>query len=238
MVARIKPNQAETAEDYVLKPKEQAAIQKPASGIANNTTPGLKVVDGRVEIDHPDSLIGGLLMMEALATSDPAFMNGILSQIGGVCISEGHPAASQMNANFVLSVIKESKPRNQNETLVATNTAITHLEAMKAAGWLASARSVEQRESAGKGFNRSSRSVLALIEGFKRLQSSGEPSVTVQNVSVNDGGQAIVGNVTQNSSPAAATALPRAITDARIDPMPIIENPAPEVVPFKPKPRK
>ena len=241
MVERVKWNKAVTAKpDYVLKPQEQAAIQKPAAGIADNTTPGLKVVNGQVEIGHPDALIGMLLMMEAFATSDPAFVHGILSQIGAACISEGHPATSHNDVNFVLSVIKDNKPRNQNETMLAAHIAITNLGAMNAARLRTKATSLERFEMADRIYGKSTKSVLALSEGVKRLQSSGEPSVTVQNVSINDGGQAIVGNVTQHSPQAAPTtvAKPLAITDARIDPMPIIENRAPEVVRFKPKGQK
>jgi hypothetical protein len=241
MVARIKFKELETLKpDYALKPNEQAAIQKPASGLANNTTPGLKVVDGQVEIDHPDKLIGMLLMMDAFATSDPAFVHGLLGQIGRACISEGHRAESEMDVNFVLSVIKDHKPRNQNGAMLAAHIGITNLGAMNAARLRTTARSLEQFEMADRMYNKSTKSALDLSEGVKRLQSSGEPSVTVQNVSVSDGGQAIVGNVTQNSATAAQKTAPSplAITHVPMIEMPIIENRASEVVPFKPKSRK
>jgi hypothetical protein len=35
---------------------------------------------------------------------------------------------------------------------------------------------------------------------IRRYRTNGEPAVTVQNVSVGDGGKAIVGNVTQHAS--------------------------------------
>jgi hypothetical protein len=35
---------------------------------------------------------------------------------------------------------------------------------------------------------------------IRRYRNNGEPAVTVQNVSVGDGGKAIVGNVTQHAS--------------------------------------
>ena len=56
--------------------------------------------------------------------------------------------------------------------------------------------------------------------------------------SVGDGGQAIVGNVTQNA-PAVPTdksaVPPAAITDARVQPMEIIGKAEQEVIPAKPK---
>ena len=107
MVERVKWNKAVTAKpDYVLKPQEQAAIQKPAAGIADNTTPGLKVVNGQVEIGHPDALIGMLLMMEAFATSDPAFVHGILSQIGAACISVKQRALQEIGINLLAIMVR------------------------------------------------------------------------------------------------------------------------------------
>jgi hypothetical protein len=64
---------------------------------------------------------------------------------------------------------------------------------------------------------RLARTFPAQIEALNRYRSQGEPAITVQNVSVGDGGKAIVGNVTQHASvivsdksPAAAAKTPRA----------------------------
>ena len=38
------------------------------------------------------------------------------------------------------------------------------------------------------------------MEALNRYRNNGEPAITVQNVSVGDGGKAIVGNVTQHAS--------------------------------------
>jgi hypothetical protein len=76
------------------------------------------------------------------------------------------------------------------------------------------------------------------MEAIKRYRSNGEQGVAVQNVSVGNGGQAMVGNFTQNA-PAIPTdksaVSPAAITDARVQPMEIIGNPEQEVIAAKPK---
>jgi hypothetical protein len=46
---------------------------------------------------------------------------------------------------------------------------------------------------------RLARTFPAQIEALNRHRSHGEPAITVQNVSVGDGGNAIVGNVTQHA---------------------------------------
>ena len=61
---------------------------------------------------------------------------------------------------------------------------------------------------------------------LQRWRSGPEQKVTVQNVSVSDGGQAIVGNVTQNTvdkDKAGVTKSPPLITDQSGTAMPIIE---------------
>jgi hypothetical protein len=66
------------------------------------------------------------------------------------------------------------------------------------------------------------------MEALKRYRTGGEQKVTVQHVSVSEGGQAIVGNVTQAppKTPLEKTAnsLP-ALTDAQQTPMTITGEP-------------
>jgi hypothetical protein len=75
------------------------------------------------------------------------------------------------------------------------------------------------------------------MEALKRYRTGGEQKVTVQHVSVSEGGQAIVGNVTQ---PAGGTAPEKpmtttpALTDPRQQAMPVIETPA-QVLPLRTK---
>ena len=47
---------------------------------------------------------------------------------------------------------------------------------------------------------RLARTFPAQIEALNRYRSRGEPAITAHNVSVGDGGKAIVGNVTQHAS--------------------------------------
>ncbi len=63
------------------------------------------------------------------------------------------------------------------------------------------------------------------METLKRYRTGGEQKVTVQHVSVSEGGQAIVGNVTQSGqdhAPDKAPASPLAITDKKTAPMQMI----------------
>jgi hypothetical protein len=67
------------------------------------------------------------------------------------------------------------------------------------------------------------------MEALKRYGTGGEQKVTVQQVSVNEGEQAIIGNVNQAASGTAAekpVTATSALSDARQQAMPIIETPA------------
>ena len=53
---------------------------------------------------------------------------------------------------------------------------------------------------AARALARLARTFPAQIEALNRYRSHGERAITVQNVSVGDGGKVIVGNVTQHAS--------------------------------------
>jgi hypothetical protein len=59
------------------------------------------------------------------------------------------------------------------------------------------------------------------FEAINRFNGGGEHNVVVQNVSVSEGGQAIVGNVTQATTGKPVEKTP-ALTDARQAAMPVI----------------
>jgi hypothetical protein len=51
------------------------------------------------------------------------------------------------------------------------------------------------QDSAARAFNQLARTFATQVEALKRYRTGGEQKVTVQHVTVNEGGQAIVGNV-------------------------------------------
>jgi hypothetical protein len=79
------------------------------------------------------------------------------------------------------------------------------------------------------------------MEALKRYRTGGEQKVTVQHVSVSEGGQAIVGNVTQTPREAArdkAASSPPALPNAQQSPMPVLGERAASPVPLKRKSAK
>ena len=74
--------------------------------------------------------------------------------------------------------------------------AAVHVATMTFAQRLSNVDNIAQQDSAERAFNKLARTFTTQIEALKRYRTGGEQKVTVKHVTVNEGGQAIVGNVT------------------------------------------
>ena len=135
--------------------------------------------------------------------------------------------------NFVLAVVKGVKPRDQLEAMLATQMAAVHLATMTLARRLAEVggapSSAPERDSLSSAFNKCARTFASQLEALKRHRAGGEQKVTMQHVSVNEGGQAIVGNVSQGARAESPANSPPALGHSRRPAMTIIgeQQPAP-----------
>ena len=85
--------------------------------------------------------------------------------------------------------------------MLAAQMAAVHLATMDFASRLAHAENLAQRESSERSLNKLARTFTTQMEALKRYRTGGEQKVTVQHVHVNEGGQAIVGNVERSGGP-------------------------------------
>ena len=143
--------------------------------------------NGVPQIDAP------FLLMEALGTTDPDFFDGVLCQLLNAGSRGGK--VDERGLNFMLSVVKGVKRRDQVEALLAAQMAAVHAATMMLARQLAQVKTLPQQDSAERAFNKLARTFAAQVEALKRYRTGGEQKVTVQHVTVNEGGQAIVGDV-------------------------------------------
>jgi hypothetical protein len=79
--------------------------------------------------------------------------------------------------------------------MLAAQMAAVHMSTMTFARRLAHVENIPQQDSAERAFNKLARTFAAQVEALKRYRSGGEQTVHVEHVTVNEGGQAIVGNV-------------------------------------------
>ena len=161
-------------------------------------TPRIKLVSHAFAIDHPDQALGDQLMADALGVADSDAMDGMLRQLVRASVSGTKPDA--VNIAFMISMVKSIKPRDAIEAMLVAQMVSVHVMAMRCAHHLAEADDPARQDSAARALGRLARTFPAQIDALNRHRSQGEPAITVQNVSVGDGGNAIVGNVTQHAS--------------------------------------
>jgi hypothetical protein len=161
-------------------------------------TPRIKLSSRGFAIDHPDPELGEQLMADAFGVGDRDAMHGILQQLVKASVNRRKPDAA--NLAFMMAMVESIKPRDAIEAMLVAQMVSVHVMAMRCAHHLACAENIVQQESAGRALGRLARTFPAQIEALNRHRNNGAPAVTVQNVSVQDGGNAIVGNVTQHAS--------------------------------------
>jgi hypothetical protein len=160
-------------------------------------SPRVKLVEkagSSVELsaDHPIPHLGTALIMESLGTADFDFYNGLLTQLANVG-TQGKP--DERGTNFLLAMVRGIGPKDEIEAMMAAQMAAVHMTTMTFARRLAHVDNILQQDSAERAFNKLARTFAVQVEALKRYRTGGEQKVTVQHVTVNEGGQAIVGSV-------------------------------------------
>jgi hypothetical protein len=190
--------------------------------------------------DHPNATDEYGPLMKALGATGRDFVDGLFGQL----FSASARGADKIDAQglfFTLAVIKDAKPKDQLEAMQLAQMAAVHAAMMRCAGELARAEHLPLQESATRAINQLARTYTAQLEGLKRYRAGGDQKVTVQNVSVTEGGQAIVGNVTQATHGTAPDELANttpALTDARQPAMEIVGESERMTVPLRTKRQK
>jgi hypothetical protein len=207
---------------------ERAAIEKHRIRLeAKAPAPPLKLLQngGTVTFapDHPHRDMASALLMEALGSVDADFVDGLLGHLLTASAEDGQ--INEAGIKFMLASIKDIKPTDQLEAMLAAQMAAVFRATMTCSGRLVGANEPRDQEIAASTLNKCARTFAILMDTLKRYRTGGEQTVTVQHVSVGVGGQAIVGNVNQaapRTAPARFEDETPALTDARQPAMPII----------------
>jgi hypothetical protein len=137
-------------------------------------------------------------LRQNISADSEHFLQGIMRQVLDLCSHNGQIDEEQLN--FVFSIIQGSRPKNQNQAMLAAQMAVVHCATMNSSRHLKNAVTPEEINILGNVISKLARTFADQMDALNRSQSEGEQKVTVrQNVSVSDNSQAsIVGNVTQN----------------------------------------
>jgi len=155
----------------------------------------LAMTDGKLSVTfrHEDDSLARALLMADLGTCDVEFLTGVIAQVANI----GAPGRKldEANSNFLLSVARGIQPRDELEAMLAVQMGAIHQAAMMMARRLNHVANIQQQDAAERALNKLTRTYATQMQALKRYRTGGQRKVTVEHVTVNDGGQAIVGNV-------------------------------------------
>jgi hypothetical protein len=192
-MSRAKPT---VIPEYEPTPRDREAMAAYfARKDARKPSPRMTVTNKKgvaeLAVAHPRPEIGQALLMEALGIGDLDFWDGLVRQLAVV----GGQGTLERDLNFMLAMVKGIEPRDQIEAMLAAQMAAVHNATMTFAGRLNRIDNIQQQDSAERAFNKLARTFAAQVEALKRYRTGGQQKVTVEHVTVNAGGQAIVGSV-------------------------------------------
>ena len=144
---------------------------------------------------NPDDELAWLRLLDTFAVGDSDAASLLLnSLIWATDASDESDSADK--ANGVLALMHELEPRDALETMLCSQMAATHLQAMECfrCSNLAN-QTFEGRELNMRHGERLSRIFAQQVDALNKHRGKGQQKVTVEHVTVNAGGQAVVGNV-------------------------------------------
>jgi hypothetical protein len=179
--------------DYQPSPQERSTLETYLQRISEHA-PRIKVGEAaKLAPDHPEPAVGQVLLMAALGTADHDFYGGLVRQLGEASAQGG--TVDEHALNFMLSVVKGIKPRDQVEAMLAAQMAAVHMATLACARRLACADAPS--DGAERALNRLSRTYVAQMDALARYRAGGEHDVSRPEVSAGEDGEAIFGNGTQ-----------------------------------------
>jgi hypothetical protein len=146
----------------------------------------IRFVDGVVTVSISEN-------GEAFGSKSPDFIDGLTSQI--INVATKGQKADEKASKFLASIVGGVAPKDQVEAMLAAQMAAVHQATMTFARRLNHVDNLPQQDSAARAFNQLARTFAAQVEALKRHRNGGNQSVTVKHVHVHEGGQAVVGNV-------------------------------------------
>jgi len=134
-------------------------------------------------------------LKKALGTTSSDFVNATLVQIQNASrLPSGE--LSEISVNAVLALIEGAKPKNEIEAALAIQMGCTHAVTMtvlsRLGGGIGGSRNSAMMAAAAA---RLMKAFATQVEVLRRLRNGGSQFVRVEHVHVNDGGQAIIGNL-------------------------------------------
>lgn len=148
----------------------------------------------QLQIGEDNSLEDARRLKHALGLSQKGMLGGFLSQIINSTASDvGRP--DEQSYRYAMGFVVSLNPENEVEAALGAQMAATHVASMVASRKYLQATTPESRDAAERAMNKFMRTFTTQMEALKRYRSKAQQVVRVERVTVEDGGQAIVGPV-------------------------------------------
>jgi hypothetical protein len=157
-----------------------------------------------IAIEYPDGQLRAVKMSEAFGTADHDLSNYLLAQVAGTfegtVSSDGTDTKAVVAAtNMAMAILNGIQPQNEIEAMLVVQMIGVHNVAMAAIrrGMLKDQTFVGIQANADRA-TKMLRTFAVQMEALKKYRTGGQQKTIVENVNVNEGGQAIVGTVNQS----------------------------------------
>jgi hypothetical protein len=137
-------------------------------------------------------------LQNAFGTASSAFVGASLQHLIAAARLP-NSGISEIAVNASLAFIEGAKPRDEIECALVIQMACTHSAAMAVLNRLGGAAGDRTVAAMASAAARLLRAYATQVEALRRLRNGGSQTVRVEHVHVNEGGQAVIGNV--NSIP-------------------------------------
>ncbi|PSL21382.1 hypothetical protein [Shimia abyssi] len=147
--------------------------------------------DGVLQVkQHGEDALNKIFGSESPAVNESLFLQGYMT----LKPCEVEDGTKDMRG-FLPAIVREIAPRDGVERMLAVQMATTHVALIRQGGRMANAEQLPQFEAHERAYNKLARTYTSQVEALRKYRNGGKQTVTVQHVNVEDGGQAIVGNV-------------------------------------------
>src|SRR5436309_13342758 len=190
-------------------------LRGPTSSVETGKVPAVRVKLKEVNYQHaipypPDGQAREWWqrLKNAFGTTSSAFVEASLYQLIAAARLPGS-GICEIAVNASLAFIEGTKPRGEVECALAIQMACTHTAAMAVLNRLGGGHGTDRSVSAmASAAARLLRAYTAQAEALRRLKNGSSQVVRVEHVHVNDGGQAVIGNVRSSTPRCAARLIP------------------------------
>lgn len=148
-----------------------------------------------INFAHPDREDAVAIYSAALKTSTEDELYGILTQIAAFA-QKADSSISETKFNDIVQTVANMRPRDITETMLCVQMVAIHHTTMQFAGRLSHQTNIRVSEAYERSLNKLARTYTTQMTTLKHYRSSGKQRIDVRHVTVNEGGQAIVGDVT------------------------------------------